>query len=66
MPLFTLNRVFLLSLLGLLAGLGLLFWLVFRGLENALLPVVSLPLARRQFIAVPPTEWLGIYAFDTK
>jgi adenylate cyclase len=33
----TLNRVFALSLIGLLAGLGLLFWLVFHGLQTALL-----------------------------
>ena len=37
MPKLTLNRVFALSLVGLLAGLALLFWLVFDGLQTALL-----------------------------
>jgi adenylate cyclase len=37
MPKLTLNRVFALSLAGLLAGLALLFWLVFTGLQTALL-----------------------------
>jgi adenylate cyclase len=37
MPKLTLNRVFAISLAGLLAGLGLLFWQVFHGLEDALL-----------------------------
>ena len=37
MPKLTLNRVFAVSLAGLLAGLGLLFWLVFHGLHVALL-----------------------------
>jgi len=37
MPKITLNRVFALSLLGLLGGLALLFWLVFHGLQVALL-----------------------------
>jgi len=37
MPKLTLNRVFALSLFGLLAGLALLFWLVFSGLQAALL-----------------------------
>ena len=37
MPKLTLNRVFLISLLGLLAGLALLFWVAFNGLQNALL-----------------------------
>ncbi len=37
MPKLTLNRVFAISLVGLLAGLALLFWLVFDGLEKALL-----------------------------
>jgi adenylate cyclase len=37
MPKLTLNRVFLFSLLGLIAGLTLLFWVAFAGLENALL-----------------------------
>jgi adenylate cyclase len=33
----TLNRVFVLSLAGLLAGLAILFWLIFYGLQEALL-----------------------------
>ena len=37
MPKLTLNRVFVFSLIGLLAALSLLFWLVFHGLQNALL-----------------------------
>jgi adenylate cyclase len=37
MPKLTLNGVFAISLVGLLAGLGLLFWMVFHGLEAALL-----------------------------
>ena len=37
MPYLTLNRVFAASIIGLFAGLGLLFWNVFSGLQNALL-----------------------------
>jgi adenylate cyclase len=37
MPKLTLNRVFAASLAGLLAGLALLFWMVFNGLQDALL-----------------------------
>jgi adenylate cyclase len=37
MPKLTLNRVFAVSLIGLLASLALLFWLVFHGLQTALL-----------------------------
>jgi len=37
MPRLTLNRVFAFSLLGLIAGLALLFWLVFHGLQAVLL-----------------------------
>lgn len=41
MPKLTLNRVFALSLIGLLTGLALLFWLVFHGLQTALLSSAS-------------------------
>jgi adenylate cyclase len=37
MPKLTLNRVFVFSLIGLLAGLAMLFWLVLYGLQTALL-----------------------------
>jgi adenylate cyclase len=37
MPKLTINRVFAVSLVGLLAGLAMLFWMVFHGLQAALL-----------------------------
>ncbi len=56
----TLNRVFALSLLGLLAGLGLLIWLVFAGLQKALIESANDSRARNsQVIAESVSAKLG-------
>jgi adenylate cyclase len=56
----TLNRVFALSLIGLLAGLALLFWTVFHGLESTLLKSAQLACARDSAaIGESVTEYLS-------
>src|SRR5450432_3325132 len=56
----TLNRVFAISLAGLLIGLGLLFWLVFHGLQEALLKSAGQALDREgDAISQSVTDYLG-------
>ena len=56
----TINRVFAFSLFGLLAGLGLLFWMVFHGLQAALLSSAEQGRARDSaVIAQSVANYLG-------
>ncbi|MGA3172095.1 MAG: adenylate/guanylate cyclase domain-containing protein [Chthoniobacteraceae bacterium] len=60
MPKLTLNRVFALSLVGLLGALALLFWLVFEGLQNALLTSAQQACDRdSEVIGQDVTDYLG-------